>query len=230
MPKLTPAQRQRIPQWSLKYAKAGWGDGSGYPGRRNNPACSYVHHGLEYSCCDGATATYGHAGLPMRGGMQPGMSEGAAYVPDLYAFARKHKGGIRPSWKAEVGDCLLVDTGHGAQPGHIEVIYDVEDADGIVHLYSVGWDSGPSNIDNYRGQGGVHRHVWVSTVGKGNPAIYAVANADVLVDFTRIRQPASRVKAAAAKPLHKTADGRIKERDREARAWRRLVRKIKHGW
>lgn len=206
MPKLTAAQRKQLPSWSL--AHNGWGDGSGYPGKRNNPACKYVGHGLEYSCADGATATYGHAGYPMLGGIQPGMAEGAAYVPDFYAFARKHKGGIRKSWNAQVGDLWLVDTGSGAQPGHVEVVYKVTDHGEFVMVYTVGWDSGPSNVDaQYDGQGGVHRHVWQTKPKAGNPACYAVVNADVLIDWSRRgAKPAKKPKPA---PLSKTTTGQV---------------------
>jgi hypothetical protein len=211
MPQLTVAQRERLPQWSLKHN--GWGDGSGYPGKANNPACRYVHHGLEYSCCDGYTASAGHAGLPLLGGMQPGMAEGAAYVPDLYEFG-KRRGGIRHSWECEVGDAWLVNTGAGAQPGHIECVYDIVGIDAnTLDVYTVGWDSGPSNVDHYRGQGGVHRHVWRVVKGQGNPACYATVNADVLVDFARVTDTPRKRRHRSPKPPHvvKTHESRVSE-------------------
>lgn len=211
MPKLTHADREQIPKWSLSYALRGWGDGSGYPGKPNNPACRYVGHGLEYSCADGVTTTFGKAGFPLAA-MQPGMSEGYAYCPDALIYARKHHGVI-DSWTAKIGDVLLIDTGGGAQPGHTEVIYHVEGTGAARRIFSVGWDSGPSNVDRFTGQGGVHRHVWADPEGKGNPAIMAVLDAEKIIDWSKVGAPEHTVRKAKRKklapaPQHKTVESK----------------------
>ena len=210
MPKLTHGQRLEIPKWSL--AHNGWGDGSGYPGKSPNPACRYVGHATEYSCADGVTATFGKAGFPLVP-MQPGMAEGYAYCPDALAYGRRHKAVI-DSWTAKVGDIILVDTGGGAQPGHTEVIYHVAGNGSDRKIFTVGWDSGPSNVDSYRGQGGVHRHVWSDPVGQGNPAIMAVLDADKVIDWAKVNQPAHNKHAAKRKklrpaPIQKTPQGNL---------------------
>jgi hypothetical protein len=210
--KLTHAQRDEIPKWSLSYAARGWGDGSGYPGRGGNPACKYVGHGLEYSCADGVTTTFGKAAFPLIS-MQPGMSEGYAYCPDALIEGRKRNAVIN-SWTAQVGDILLIDTGGGAQPGHTEVIYDVQGSGATRRVFSVGWDSGPSNVDHFTGQGGVHRHVWSTPTGKGSAAIMAVLDADKVIDWAKVGQPAhapAKAKRKKLKPAvqHKTEHSKV---------------------
>jgi hypothetical protein len=234
MPKLTHAQRERIPAWSLKYAARGWGDGSGYPGKANNPACKYVGHGLEFSCADGVTASFGKAGFPLVS-MQPGMAEGYAYVPDALDYGKKHKAVIN-SWNAKVGDILLIDTGSGSQPGHTECIYHVTGSGASRKVYSVGWDSGPSNVDSYRGQGGVHRHVWADPAGKGSAAFMAVLDADKVIDWAKvITDPAEAKKQTKRKklkpaPIVKDEHGQVSLRGvpQPARHWlRELIAKLK---
>lgn len=195
--KLTQAQREEIPRWSLSHN--GWGDGSGYPGKKNNPACRYVGHGLEYSCADGVTTTFGKAGFPLVS-MQPGMSEGYAYCPDALAEGHKRSAVIN-SWQAQVGDILLIDTGGGAQPGHTEVVYDVQGQGATRRVFSIGWDSGPSNVDRFTGQGGVHKHVWNTPAGKGNAAIMAVLDADKVIQWAKVGQPAHTAAKAKRKKL-----------------------------
>jgi len=220
MPKLTVAQRHEIPKWSLSYN--GWGNGSGYPGKRGNPAGKYCGLGDTYSCAMGNTTTYGKAGFPMVS-MQPGMREGYAYCPDAYAWGRKHRAIIN-SWDAHVGDLILVNTGGGAQPGHTECIYHVEDRGTHVELFTIGWDSGPSNVDGFRGQGGVHKHVWNSVIGKGNPSIMAVLDADKCVDWSKVDKPEHAKRRAKRKkltpaPQQKTPDSKTKPGPEHARSF-----------
>lgn len=176
--KLSDGQRQKIVNYALKFN--GWGDGSGYPGKSPNPACTYVGHGLEYSCADGVTMEFGKTGHPLVS-MQPGMAEGYAYCPDALLYGRAHDAVI-PSWKAQPADVLLIDTGDGAQPGHTELVTSHEGD----WVFSIGWDSGPSNVDHFTGQGGVHRHKWYCPAGVGNSAILAVLDADKIVDHSKV--------------------------------------------
>ena len=50
-------------------------------------------------------------------------------------------------------------------------------------LYTIGGNSGPSNVDGYRGQGGVHRHAWTAPAGQGNPEVLMVVNTAKAVTF-----------------------------------------------
>jgi hypothetical protein len=155
----------------------GWGDGHGYPGLCPNPADTYLGRPCEYSCADGYTFACKHAGhrLPP---FYPGIATGFAYVPwgEQYATA-KHA--TRPSWRCEPADAVFINTGNGAQPGHVEMVEKLEGE----QLYTFGWDSGPSNVDHYTGQGGCHRHVWHVPAGVGNPAIMTTMDLSKVVDL-----------------------------------------------
>lgn len=164
----------------------GWGDGSGYPGRCPNPADTYLGRPCEYSCADGYTFACKHQGyrLPV---MQAGLATGFAYCPSGLDYARKH-GAIRSSWTAEPADAVFIHTGSGAQPGHVEMVEKWED--GVLHTF--GWDSGPSNVDHFRGQGGCHRHVWSAPRGVGNSAIMAVMDLSKIVHLPTAPAPTPR--------------------------------------
>lgn len=194
--KLTAAQRREIGHYSVQHYN-GWGDGSGYPGKSPNPACEYVGHPLEFSCADGVTMNFGRTGHPLRS-LQAGMPEGYDNCHSAYVWGQQHKAIIK-SWKAQVGDVLLIDTGGGSQPGHTETIYKITGGGATRRIFSVGWDSGPSNVDGHRGQGGVHLHVWDDPEGRGNPAIMAVLDADRIVDFSKIAKTPAGKKAAEHK-------------------------------
>lgn len=199
MPKLTAGQRRQIAEFALKWN--GWGDGSGYPGKKNNPACKYVGHALEYSCADGVTFVHGKTGFPLIS-MQPGMSEGYAYCPDGLAKGKQVKAVI-PSWTVRAADVLLIDTGDGAQPGHTETVTSVEDHGNEVWIYSLGFDSGPSNVDHFKGQGGCHRHVWISVKGKGCEEILAALDADKITDWAKVNKTVVAVHAGKKVPVTK---------------------------
>lgn len=207
MPKLTHAQRLEIPKWSL--AHNGWGNGTGYPGKRGNPACKYCGIGDTYSCACGNTATCGKAGFPLKS-MQPGMEEGYDNCAAAYQWGQKHNALIN-SWVAKIGDLILVDTGGGAQPGHTECIYKIDGTGPSRRIFTIGWDSGPSNVDGFRGQGGTHKHVWSDPVGKGNPAIMGVLDLDKCVDWSKVdaaHKPPKR-KKLRRQPLHKTPESTV---------------------
>lgn len=153
----------------------GWGDGHGYPGLCPNPADTYLGRPCEYSCADGVCFACKHQGFPLPA-MQVGLSNGFAYCPSGLDYAKKH-GATISSWKAQPADFIFIYTGGGAQPGHVEM---VEKREGDT-LYSFGWDSGPSNVDHFRGQGGCHRHAWSDPVGVGNSVIMAAVDLSKLV-------------------------------------------------
>lgn len=204
--KLTATERHKIPAWSLSYN--GWGDGSGYPGKPNNPANKYVGHGLEFSCADGVTATFGKAGFPLIS-MQAGMSEGYAYCYDAYVEGKRLKA-IIPSWDAQVGDILLIHTGSaGAQPGHTECVYAITGTNATRRVWSIGWDSGPSNVDGFTGQGGVHKHIWSAPKGRGNAAIMAVLDADKVIDWRKVMSGAPRPRKLRPAPLSKNSQSKV---------------------
>lgn len=153
----------------------GWGDGSGYPGKKPNPACEYLGRPYEFSCGDWVTYAFKKAGLALPS-MQAGCSTGYAYCPSAYSFAHQHNL-IIPSWKMQPADILLINTGNGIQPGHTELGRSW--SSGV--LLSEGGDSGPSNVDHFVHQGGVHEHRWTDEVGKGNASIMIVIDAAKLL-------------------------------------------------
>lgn len=204
MPTLTHAEREAIGNYSVQRYN-GWGNGSGYPGKANNPACKYVGHGLEYSCADGVTMNFGKSGFPLVS-MQPGMSEGYAYCPDALIYGQRHHAIIN-SWEARPADIILVHTGsHGAQPGHTETVYKVEGA----WVFTVGWDSGPSNVDGYTGQGGVHLHKWYCPKGIGNNNIIAVLDADKCINWDAVTRKTDHRKRIKPAPLQKNTANKVK--------------------
>jgi peptidoglycan hydrolase-like protein with peptidoglycan-binding domain len=153
----------------------GWGDGSGYPGKSPNPACEALGRPLEYSCADGVTYSFFVVGLPLVS-MTSGLKTGYAYCP--YGLATAHdRHAVINSWQTRPADILFVQTGSGAQPGHTEMVVN-RDGEWVE---SIGWDSGPSNVDHHTGQGGVHLHKWFCPKGQGNASIMAAADASKLV-------------------------------------------------
>lgn len=167
--------RLAIARFNLSFN--GWGDGYGYPGRCPNPADTYLGRPCEYSCADGYTFACKHTGyrLPV---MQTGLATGFAFCPAGMAYAQgKHA--TRPSWEAEIADAVFIHTGSGAQPGHVEMVYG-RDGD---TLFTFGWDSGPSNVDHYTGQGGCHKHAWNCPPGVGNSAIMTTMDLSKIVQL-----------------------------------------------
>lgn len=107
-----------------------------------------------------------------------GTGEGFQYVPTGWVNARKVPGATVSSWQAPVGAFALFNWLGDAQPignnSHIEVVTGY--VNGV--LYTVGQDSGPSNVDGFKGRGGVHRHAWSAPVGVGNPLIQGIVLPD----------------------------------------------------
>jgi hypothetical protein len=50
-------------------------------------------------------------------------------------------------------------------------------------LYTIGGNSGPSNVDHFDGTGGVHRHRWNAPAGHGNDQVLVVIDTAKVVGF-----------------------------------------------
>jgi Putative peptidoglycan binding domain len=154
-------------------------NGSGYPGHCPNEACQYLGRPCEFSCADGYTFVCKHQGYALPS-MQPGLATGFASC--YYGFkAAKAKKALIPSWEGKPGDAWFVNTGNGSQPGHVEMIYDRVGTE--VHTF--GWDSGPSNVDGFTGQGGCHKHVWSDPKGQGNARVMGALDLSKVVDLSK---------------------------------------------
>ena len=64
-------------------------------------------------------------------------------------------------------------------------------------LFTIGGNSGPSNVDGFSGQGGVHRHRWNAPAGQGNDQVLVVVDTSKVVIFGG---PAHLTKAGTAPP------------------------------
>ena len=165
--------RLAVVQLALK--DNGYNDGAGYGAASKYSAD--MHHGAEYDCADGVSWWFRHAGLPLPV-MQPGDRDGFSYCPDAWTYARQH-GATCWSWQAQPADFALFDwTGDGVAD-HVELVESW--SAGVLH--TIGADSGPSNVDHYRGQGGTHRHTWSAPSGAGNKLILGIVNTAKLVHF-----------------------------------------------
>ena len=50
-------------------------------------------------------------------------------------------------------------------------------------LFTIGGNSGPSNVDGFGSQGGVHRHRWTAPAGHGNDQVLVVIDTAKVVRF-----------------------------------------------
>lgn len=153
----------------------GYLDGAGYD--VPNMFSAYLGHPVEAWCGDFATAIYRGAGLTLPP-MQTGQATGFAYCPSAVAYGRAH-GIVIPSWSAQPGDLALFDWNGDGVSDHVELV----EAYTPGTLHTIGGNSGPSNVDGYRGEGGVHRHAWSAPSGIGSPLVLAVLDAARLVRF-----------------------------------------------
>jgi hypothetical protein len=110
--------------------------------------------------------------------MQPGCRTGFAYCPDAVIYGQKH-GATRYSWQAEPGDIVLFDWNGNGDADHTEIVTGHQG--GV--LFTIGGNSGPSNVDDFHGAGGVHRHSWPAPSGQGNNLILAVIDTSKVVLF-----------------------------------------------
>jgi hypothetical protein len=163
---------------ALARAQLGYKDGAGYDGAQKyspvvdgSPAQAW--------CADFYSWLFITAGLPLPS-MQEGIRSGFAGVPEGMDYARVH-GALNQSWQAQPCDGMCLDTGSGAQPGHIEFV--VSWASGI--LTTIGGNSvGPEDQP-----GGVWLHTWSCPAGVGNPQIMGIIDAGGLVTFAAASPP-----------------------------------------
>lgn len=230
---LTAKQRAAIVRFNVGHN--GLYNGSGYPGHNPNEACQFFHVGTTYSCAYGNSYAFAKVG-PRLISMQPGMSTGYNNCGYGLAAARRAKAVIG-SWVTNPADLIFVITGTTGQPGHTEMVIFRNSGPELQHelerilgikltaaddvMYTFGWDSGPSNVDRYHGQGGCHVHMWHVPKGVGNPTIMAAADASKLViDQPNLKlpiapkvTPAAHAKAAKhgpkGTPLEKTTDSKV---------------------
>jgi hypothetical protein len=142
-----------------------------------NPFSADLSRPREAWCGDFVTDIYKRAQIPLPS-MQPGCRTGFAYCPDAVNYGRTHHA-TRWSWQAEPGDIVLFDFhGHGVAE-HTEIVTGYQD--GV--LFTIGGNSGPSNVDGHHGEGGVHRHRWNAPASQGNNQILFVLNASQVVQL-----------------------------------------------
>jgi len=150
-------------------------DGQGYDGP--NPFSADLGRPSEAWCGDLVTDMYKRAQIPLPS-MQQYCRTGFAYCPAAFDYAKAH-GATRSSWQAQPGDIVLFDwTGQGVAE-HTELATSY--AGGA--LFTIGGNSGPSNVDNFHGDGGVHRHSWNAPSGQGNNQILVVIDTSKIVQF-----------------------------------------------
>jgi Putative peptidoglycan binding domain/CHAP domain len=150
-------------------------NGQGYDGP--NPFSANLSRPAEAWCGDFVTDMYKRAQIPLPS-MQPGCRTGFAYCPDAVIYGQKH-GAARYSWLAEPGDIVLFDWNSNGDADHTEIVTDYQG--GV--LFTIGGNSGPSNVDDFRGDGGVHRHSWPAPSGQGNNLVLAVIDTSKVVLF-----------------------------------------------
>lgn len=174
---VTTEHKNRLSIVEFNLSHNGLYNGTGYPGHCPNEACQYLGRPCEFSCADGYSFAVKHQGFALPS-MQPGLATGFASC--YYGFkATKAKKALITSTEARPGDAIFIDTGNGSQPGHVEMVYKRAGN----NLYSFGWDSGPSNVDDFKGQGGCHKHVWPDK--GGNARIMGALDLSKVVDLSK---------------------------------------------
>jgi hypothetical protein len=179
--------RSDITRTALSYN--GSCNGQGYDGP--NPFSANLRRPAEAWCGDFVTDMYKRAQIPLPS-MQPGCRTGFAYCPDAIIYGQKH-GATRYSWQAEPGDIVLFDWNGNGDADHTEIVTGYQG--GV--LFTIGGNSGPSNVDDFRGDGGVHRHRWPAPSGRGNNLVLAVIDTSKVVLFGG---PAHLTKVGTAPP------------------------------
>jgi Putative peptidoglycan binding domain len=164
-------------------------NGKGYNGP--NPFSADLRRPAEAWCGDFVTDIYKRAQIPLPS-MQPGCRTGFAYCPDAVDYGRKH-GATRSSWQAQPGDIVLFDWNGNNDADHAEIVTSYQG--GV--LFTIGGNSGPSNIDGFGGNGGVHRHRWNAPPGHGNDLVLVVIDTSKVVRFGG---PAHLTKGGTAPP------------------------------
>jgi hypothetical protein len=150
-------------------------NGQGFNGP--NPFSHDLRRPVEAWCGDFVTDIYKRAQIPLPS-MQAGCRTGFAGCPEALSYGEaKHV--TRRSWQSEPGDIVLFDFHGYGVAGHTEIVTAYHGGE----LFTIGGNSGPSNVDGYHGQGGVHRHRWHAPAEHGNPAILTVINTAKVVRF-----------------------------------------------
>jgi hypothetical protein len=150
-------------------------DGQSYDGP--NPFSADLGRPAEAWCGDFVTDAYKRAQIPLPS-MQPGCRTGFAYCPDAVDYGQAH-GATRYSWEAEPGDIVLFDWNGDGVADHTEIATGYQGG----ALFTIGGNSAPSNIDSFRGDGGVHRHSWEAPAGQGNNLVLVVIDTSKVVQF-----------------------------------------------
>jgi Putative peptidoglycan binding domain/CHAP domain len=165
-------------------------NGEGYNGP--NPFSADLSRPAEAWCGDYVTDIYKRAQIPLPS-MQPGNRTGFAYCPDAVEYGHKHDA-TRWSWQAEPGDIVFFDWNGDGVADHTEIVTGYQGG----ALFTIGGNSGPSNVDGFGGQGGVHRHRWNAPAGQGNDQVLVVVDTSKVVTFGG---PAHLTKAGTAPPV-----------------------------
>ena len=156
-------------------------NGEGYNGP--NPFSADLGRPAEAWCGDFVTDIYKRAQIPLPS-MQPGCRTGFAYCPDAVDYGQANHA-TRSSWEAEPGDIVLFDwSGHGVAE-HTEIATAYQGG----ALFTIGGNSGKSNVDSFVGVGGVHRHSWDAPAGQGNDLVLVVIDSSKVVQFGGPAQP-----------------------------------------
>jgi Putative peptidoglycan binding domain len=150
-------------------------NGEGYDGP--NPFSANLGRPAEAWCGDFVTDVYKRAQIPLPS-MQPGCRTGFAYCPDAVDYGRA-RGATRNSWEADHGDIALFDWNGDGVADHTEIVAGYRDG----ALFTIGGNSGPSNLDSFTGGGGVHRHRWPAPAGTGNSDVLVVLDTAKVVAF-----------------------------------------------
>jgi hypothetical protein len=150
-------------------------DGHGY--NCQNVFSSDLGRPTEAWCGDFVTDIYKRAQVPLPS-MQPGCRTGFAYCPDAVDYGRAH-GAVRNSWESQPGDIVLFDFDGDSVADHTELVTAYQNGT----LFTIGGNSGPSNVDGFTHEGGVHRHHWAAPAGQGNDAVLAVIDTSKVVQF-----------------------------------------------
>jgi hypothetical protein len=150
-------------------------DGQGYNGA--NPFSHDLNRPVEAWCGDFVTDIFKHAHVPLPS-MQDGFRTGFAYCPAAVHYGRAQHA-TRNSWQAQPGDIVLFEFDGDGISDHTEIVTAYDGG----KLFTIGGNSGPSNVDGYHGQGGVHRHRWHAPAGQGNNQILTVINTAKVVRF-----------------------------------------------
>lgn len=186
----TMTTRDEIVQTALGYN--GTCNGQGYDGP--NPFSADLSRPAEAWCGNFVTDVYKRAQIPLPS-MQPGCRTGFAYCPDAVNYGRAH-GATRRSWEAEPGDIVLFDWNGDGDADHTEIATSYQGG----ALFTIGGNSGPSNVDSFGGKGGVHRHRWEAPAGRGNNQVLVVTDTSKIVHFGGPAHPTKPGKPPPAEP------------------------------